>query len=175
MEPTTAGASSRFAATERARTAGHAGAGLESRSQSPIGTIYRCARAALEIDALSLAQPAVFSAELLDRFQDVLLEDLNGLDPAFDSWLGDERARFQRIGRTIGESLLAKCEDPVAVIDAAEQLLSIDRMHEGAWRAVMRGHADRGDPSERQRHVTTAVAACWPNRRTGGRRQKPRI
>ena len=99
----------------------------------------------LEIDALSLAQPAVLSAELLDRFQDVLLEDLNGLDPAFDRWLEDERGRFQRIGRTIGEALLAKCEQPEAVIDAAEQLLSIDRMHEGAWRAVMRGHADRGD------------------------------
>lgn len=101
--------------------------------------------AGLEIDAHSLAQPAVISAEILDRFQDVLLEDLNGLDPAFDRWLDDERTRFQRIGCTIGESLLAKCEDPVAAIDAAEQLLSIDRMHEGAWRAVMRGHAERGD------------------------------
>ena len=99
----------------------------------------------LQIDALSLAQPATLSAETLDRFQDVLLEDLNGLDPAFDRWLDDERARFQRIGRTIGEGLLARCEDPVAAIDAAEQLLSIDRMHEGAWRAIMRGHADRGD------------------------------
>ena len=109
--------------------------------------------AVLEIDALSLAQPGVLSAELLDRFQDVLLEDLNGLDPAFDRWLEDERGRFQRIGRTIGESLLAKCEDPVAAIDAAEQLLSIDRMHEGAWRAIMRGHADRGDAG--------AAKACY--------------
>ena len=100
---------------------------------------------ALQIDALALAQPALLNAALLDRFQDVLLEDLNGLDPAFDRWLEDERARFQRIGRTIGEALLAKCEQPEAVIDAAEQLLSIDRMHEGAWRAVMRGHADLGD------------------------------
>ncbi len=99
----------------------------------------------LEIDALSLAQPSVISSELLDRFEDVLLEDLNGLDPEFDRWLQDERARFQRIGRTIGESLLAKCEDPVAAIEAAEQLLAIDRMHEGAWRTIMRSHAERGD------------------------------
>jgi DNA-binding SARP family transcriptional activator/tetratricopeptide (TPR) repeat protein len=101
--------------------------------------------AALEIDALALAQPAALSAEILDRFEDVLLEDLNGLDPAFDRWLDDERARFRRIGRTIGESLLAKCEDPVAAIDAAEQLLNIDQMHEGAWRTIMRSHAERGD------------------------------
>jgi DNA-binding SARP family transcriptional activator/TolB-like protein len=101
--------------------------------------------AALDIDALSLAQPAAVSAKILDKFEGVLLEDLNGLDPAFDRWLDDERARFQRIGRAIGESLLAKCEDPVAAIDAAEQLLTIDRTHEGAWRTIMRSYAERGD------------------------------
>jgi DNA-binding SARP family transcriptional activator/tetratricopeptide (TPR) repeat protein len=100
---------------------------------------------ALEIDALLLAQPAVISAAILGRFEDVLLEDLNGLDPAFDRWLEDERARFQRIGRTIGESLLAKCADPAASIEAAEQLLTIDRMHESAWRTIMRSHVERGD------------------------------
>lgn len=99
----------------------------------------------LEIDAQSLAQPAVISIEILDRFDEVLLEDLNGLDPAFDRWLEDERARFQRIGRAIGESLLAKCDDPVAALEAAERLLTIDRMHEGAWRTLMRSHAERGD------------------------------
>jgi DNA-binding SARP family transcriptional activator/tetratricopeptide (TPR) repeat protein len=101
--------------------------------------------AELEIDVQSLAQPATISAEILDKFEDVLLEDLTGLDPAFDRWLEDERARFQRIGRTIGESLLAKCEDPMTAIDAAEQLLAIDRTHEGAWRTIIRSHAERGD------------------------------
>ena len=101
--------------------------------------------AAIEIDVLSLAQPEAISVEILDKFEDVLLEDLNGLDPAFDRWLEDERARFRRIGRAIGESLLAKCEDPVAAIDTAEQLLAIDRTHEGAWRTIMRSHAERGD------------------------------
>ncbi|WP_158923520.1 BTAD domain-containing putative transcriptional regulator [Acidisphaera sp. S103] len=101
--------------------------------------------AAMEIDVLSLAQPAAISVEILGQFEDVLLEDLNGLDPAFDRWLDDERARFRRIGRAIGESLLAKCEDPIAAIGAAEQLLAIDRTHEGAWRTIMRSHAERGD------------------------------
>jgi DNA-binding SARP family transcriptional activator/TolB-like protein len=101
--------------------------------------------AGLEVDALELAQPAVISAEILSRFEEVLLEDLNGLDPAFDRWLEDERVRFQRIGRTIGESLLARCEDPVASIEAAEQLIGIDRVHQGAWRTIMRSHAELGD------------------------------
>ena len=90
---------------------------------------------------------------MLDKFEDVLLEDLGGLDPAFDRWLEDERARFQRIGRAIGESLLAKCEDPEAAIEAAEQLLVIDRTHEGAWRTIMRSHAERGD--------LAAAVACY--------------
>jgi DNA-binding SARP family transcriptional activator/tetratricopeptide (TPR) repeat protein len=99
----------------------------------------------LEVDALSIAQPPVMSSEVLDRFENALLEDLNGLDPAFDRWLDEERARYRRIGRTIGESLLAKCNDPLAAIKAAERLIAIDRMHEGAWRTIMRSHAERGD------------------------------
>ena len=99
----------------------------------------------LEIDALTLAQPEGGAVGLLDRYEAVLLEDLNGLDPAFDRWLEDERGRFIRIGRTIGESLLAQCDDPASAIEAAEQLLLIDRRHEGAWRAMMRAYAERGD------------------------------
>jgi DNA-binding SARP family transcriptional activator len=64
--------------------------------------------AQLEIDALLLAQPAQISSDLLNRYDEVLLEDLNGLDPAFDRWLENERGRFVRIRRTIGESLLAQ-------------------------------------------------------------------
>jgi DNA-binding SARP family transcriptional activator/TolB-like protein len=101
--------------------------------------------AALEVDAQTLSHPTCISPEILDRFEGVLLEDLNGLDPAFDRWLDAERLRFQRIGRTIGESLLAKCNDPVSSIEAAEQLLAIDRMHEGAWRAIIRSHSQQGD------------------------------
>jgi DNA-binding SARP family transcriptional activator/tetratricopeptide (TPR) repeat protein len=100
---------------------------------------------ALDIDANSLAQPAKVSLETLASFKAVLLEDLNGLDPAFDRWLDQERARFLRIARTVGESLLAKCEDPAVTIETAEQLLAIDRQHEGAWRAIIRAHADCGD------------------------------
>ena len=82
----------------------------------------------------------------------MLLEDLNGLDPAFDRWLENERGRFVRIRRTIGESLLARYDDPLAAIEAAEQILVLDRRHEAAWRALIRCHAERGD-------IRAAVAA----------------
>jgi DNA-binding SARP family transcriptional activator/TolB-like protein/Flp pilus assembly protein TadD len=98
----------------------------------------------LDIDALALVHP-LDGLQTLDPFETILLEDLGGLDPAFDHWLEEERSRFARIGRTIGENILAQCSDPVSAIDVAEQLLGIDRTHAGAWRAIMRSHAERGD------------------------------
>ena len=100
---------------------------------------------ALTIDTTSLIAPERENLDILDKFKHVLLEDLNGLDPAFDRWLEEERARFGRIGRTIGEGFLSRSQDPGETIHTAEQLLAIDRCHEGAWRAIMRAHADRGD------------------------------
>lgn len=100
---------------------------------------------ALKIDVPALTQPTEDAANILDRFKDILLEDLNGLDPAFDRWLEEERARLIRIGRGLGETLLARCQDPALMIATAEQLLAVDRTHEGAWRAIMRAHAERGD------------------------------
>jgi DNA-binding SARP family transcriptional activator len=96
----------------------------------------------LAIDALLLVQS---TRESMGPLEDVLLEDLNGLDPAFDRWLEDERARFVRIRRTLGESLLAQSNDPAAAIEAAEQILAVDRSHEGAWRTLIRCHAEVGD------------------------------
>jgi DNA-binding SARP family transcriptional activator len=101
--------------------------------------------ASLSIDAVPLTQPAANAPGSLDRFKDVLLEDLNGLDPAFDRWLTEERARFARIGRSLGESILALSKDPSTTTETAERLLAIDRTHEGAWRAIMRVHAEAGD------------------------------
>ncbi len=101
--------------------------------------------ASLQVDAITLVQPARQGPDVLDNFRHVLLEDLSGLDPAFDRWLEEERARFTRIGRTLGEGFLARSQDPNEALETAEQLLGIDRGHEGAWRAIMRAHADRGD------------------------------
>ena len=74
-----------------------------------------------------------------------LLEDLDGVDPAFDTWLAGERERLVDRARVLAEQLLREKTDPAAVIMAAQQLLSIDRSHEGAWRALMRAYAERGE------------------------------
>src|SRR6201986_749660 len=74
-----------------------------------------------------------------------LLEDLDGIDPTFDAWLTTERERLRDRARTVAEALLRHQVEPEAAIPAAQRLLQIDRAHEGAWRALMRAHAARGE------------------------------
>ena len=93
-----------------------------------------------EVMRATTTQPA--SLSLLDGD---LLEDLDGIDPTFDAWLTTERERLRDRARTIAEALLREQVDPEAAIPAAQRLLQIDRAHEGAWRALMRAHAARGE------------------------------
>jgi DNA-binding SARP family transcriptional activator/TolB-like protein len=93
-----------------------------------------------EVMKATASQPA--SLALLDGD---LLEDLDGIDPNFDAWLNAERERLRDRARGIAESLLKDDLEPDAAIAAAQRLLTIDRSHEGAWRAVMRAHAARGE------------------------------
>lgn len=74
-----------------------------------------------------------------------LLEDLVGIDPTFDMWLTAERERLRDRARGVAEALLRDQLLPEAIIPAAQRLLQIDRAHEGAWRALMRAHAEQGE------------------------------
>ena len=81
----------------------------------------------------------------LSLFQGDLLEDLDGIDSTFDMWLTTERERVRDRARTLAEALLREQVEPETAIPAAQRLLQIDRAHEGAWRALMRAHAVRGE------------------------------
>ena len=93
-----------------------------------------------EVMRATTEQPA--SLSLLDGD---LLEDLDGIDPTFDAWLTTERERLRDRARNVAEALLRDSAEPEAAIPAAQRLLQIDRAHEGAWRALMRAHAARGE------------------------------
>jgi DNA-binding SARP family transcriptional activator/TolB-like protein len=93
-----------------------------------------------EVMRATTSQPA--SLSLLDG---ELLEDLIGIDPTFDMWLTGERERLRDRARGVAEALLREQIGPDGTIPAAQRLLQIDRAHEGAWRALMRAHADQGE------------------------------
>ena len=101
--------------------------------------------AGLSVDVLNLNIASPRDTDAIRQFQNPLLEDLTGLDPAFDRWLTDERGRMNRAALVWGESILADQKDPAAALELAEQLLTIDRSHEGVWRAVIRCHLETGD------------------------------
>jgi DNA-binding SARP family transcriptional activator len=124
------------------------------------------------VDALVFMRATPSRSEFLDLFCRPLLEDLQGLDPAFDRWLADQSMRMAQIARTIGETILGDQHQPIGILNAAEQLLKIDQAHEGAWRAVIGVHLERGDQSaalaayERCRSALTQEGQLVPSRET---------
>ncbi len=100
---------------------------------------------AVWIDVAELMRATVEQPASLALLEGDLLEDLDGIGSAFDMWLTAERERLRDRARTVGELLLREQADPETAIPAAERLLRIDRAHEGAWRALMRAHAARGE------------------------------
>lgn len=99
----------------------------------------------LSVDVLGLTAGMGGGGDTIRQFQNPLLEDLSGLDPAFDHWLTEERGRLNRAALAWGESILTEQRDPAAAMELAEQLLTIDRGHEGIWRAIIRYHLEAGD------------------------------
>ena len=101
-----------------------------------------------------------------------LLEDLDGVDPAFDNWLAAERERLRDRARVLAEQMLRDQAEPAFAIPAAQQLLSIDRAHEGAWRALMRAYNTLGERGmaiqayERCRSVLADLLDAHPSEET---------
>jgi DNA-binding SARP family transcriptional activator len=100
---------------------------------------------AIATDVGELYRPLPADRALSQLPTGILLEGLEGTDPAFDVWLAAERERLGDHVRGLAEARLNDQTSPEATIAAARQLIAIDRAHEGAWRALMRAHAARGE------------------------------
>lgn len=124
------------------------------------------------VDVEEVLRASISKPQALSLLDGELLEDLDGVDPSFDQWLAGERERLRDRARTLAETLLREKDDPETVIPAAQQLLVIDRTHEGAWRALMRAYAGRGERGmaiqayERCRSVLTDMLDAQPSDET---------
>ena len=97
------------------------------------------------VDAADVMNASPDAPDRLALLHDRLLDELDGLDPAFDSWLTTERTRLRSAARRVGEAVLLAQNAPERVAAAARQLITIDPLHEGAWQALIRSHAERGE------------------------------
>jgi TolB-like protein/DNA-binding SARP family transcriptional activator len=87
----------------------------------------------------------------IDLYRGEFLEGLEIREAAFEEWLLTERQRFRHmateaLATTLVRSLAACQRDRAASI--ARQLLLLDPYHEGACRALMQIHADRGERTQ---------------------------
>jgi DNA-binding SARP family transcriptional activator len=99
----------------------------------------------LSVDVRALVSGSEPQARLLQVFQLPLLEDLYGIDPAFDRWISSEHGRIKQKVRSVGEAALVASSDATTRIASAERLLAIDPLHEEAWRALIGGYLDKND------------------------------
>ncbi|CDG40138.1 MULTISPECIES: BTAD domain-containing putative transcriptional regulator [Asaia] len=76
---------------------------------------------------------------------EVLLGELNGIDPAFNEWIEGQRTRLNRHIYQLFESALRTQVDPDAILDTADHLLVRDGLNEAAWRARIQAWVTKGE------------------------------
>jgi DNA-binding SARP family transcriptional activator len=72
-----------------------------------------------------------------------LLSDLDGVSPEFDQWLSKQRRGLTQRVLNRAKTSLTEAIGPAETEAAAEQLLAIDPINEGAWRALISAHTSR--------------------------------
>ena len=132
------------------------------------------------VDALAILQASADRTgetnNLLQPYSERLLEDLDGITPAFDQWLAAERTRFEDRVRKIMEAELDRLTEqhakPEMRAAAARRLVNFEPTHEGAVRSLMRAFAQMGDRAqairefERCRQALQTVLDLPPSKET---------
>jgi len=132
------------------------------------------------VDALAILQasadPTGETNNLLQPYSERLLEDLDGITPAFDQWLAAERTCFEDRVRKILEAELDRLTEqhakPEMRAAAARRLVNFEPTHEGAVRTLMRAFAQMGDRPqairefERCRQALRTVLDLPPSKET---------
>ena len=99
----------------------------------------------VSIDVHEVVSAGPSDPRALDLLQSPLLEDLGGLDPAFDDWLAAETRRMRHAASVLAGLILEQQREPGDVIVAARRLVTITPTHEAGWRRLMQAYADSGE------------------------------
>ncbi len=124
-----------------------------SEALSPLGTdvvavdrhtmALKPALTSVDAERILTARPG--QADGLPPIDGVLLEELNGTDPALDLWLATERSRLRDHATALFEEMLGRHRDPDGIITAAKQLLSLNPQHARAWLSILQAHRELGN------------------------------
>lgn len=106
--------------------------------------------AAAWIDVTALARATATRPDALALLDaGALLQDLVGIDDAFDRWRDAEQHRLIRGAVTVAEACLAaraaEHAAPSLMRAAAERIVALDPTHEAGWRAIMAAYAASGE------------------------------
>ncbi len=132
-------------------------------------------REGLEIDIDRLAQPGGLDwvqagGDIAQLTRTQLLDDLAGLDQAFDQWLDEQRRRTTRQVLVQAEAVLANLDDDShaarARLAAAEYLIDLYPSHIAAGQILLAEHVARGERDNRLSHPR-AGAVTHPVSATG--------
>jgi len=132
------------------------------------------------VDALAILKASADSGadttNLVQPYNERLLEDLDGISPSFDQWLAAERARFENhVGRILEaeiDRLIERNAKPEMRAAAARRLINFEPTHEGAARSLMMALAETGDRPhairefERCRQALLTVLDMPPSKET---------
>ncbi len=97
------------------------------------------------VDVHAIAHATSAQADLLDLVQGGVLEDLTGLDPAFDQWLATETRTVHTTAGNLAALVLEQQSEPAKIIAAARRLVAISPTHEAGWRRLMQAYGDAGE------------------------------
>lgn len=115
------------------------------------------------VDALEVERASANRPEALDLLLHggELLADLDGLDPEFDAWLGEQRRRLRARAAAAAGAVLAETSEPGPRTEAARRLLALDPGDGEAWRAL-RGGAGGAPAAPSRRGARLGVLPLRP-------------
>jgi DNA-binding SARP family transcriptional activator len=97
------------------------------------------------VDVVAITTATAAQAELLDLLQGELLEDLIGLDDAFDVWIAGEARRLREAAVALAGMVLDRQSEPEAMTVAARRLVNLAPANETGWQRLIQAHLACGE------------------------------
>ena len=97
------------------------------------------------IDAVALASASPAQTSLLDAAKLSFIEDLAGLDDAFDAWIACEGQRLRDCAIGLAGVALDRQSEPEGIAAAARRLVELAPGSETGWARLIRAHLDAGE------------------------------